>query len=184
MIAGRSAPTAQMCEGLCQHDNYSVQGTTHLNLNSGFFYLKANQRTISLMERIAARLAKEKAWDQVGQFTFTVILWCTLLTLAGTWTLASMLLDLISGVRPAQQLQSPSLLPTAHWARTAQFRSRPEGFFSLSELLCVLTSPCNGRSTHELLDCSLCTTRRCSSFRMGATAAPKSLSGPWTSWSS
>ncbi|CAL5229301.1 g12600 [Coccomyxa viridis] len=41
-----------------------AQGTTHLNLNSGFFYLQANERTISLMERIAARLAKEKAWDQ------------------------------------------------------------------------------------------------------------------------
>jgi len=41
------------------------QGTTHLNLNSGFFYLQANERTISLMKRIAARLAKEKAWDQV-----------------------------------------------------------------------------------------------------------------------
>lgn len=46
-----------------------MQGTTHLNLNSGFFYLQANERTISLMERIAARLAKEKAWDQVGQIT-------------------------------------------------------------------------------------------------------------------
>ena len=43
----------------------SVQGTTHLNLNSGFFYLQANERTVALMERIAARLAKEKAWDQV-----------------------------------------------------------------------------------------------------------------------
>ena len=42
-----------------------MQGTTHLNLNSGFFYIQANERTISLMERIAARLAKEKAWDQV-----------------------------------------------------------------------------------------------------------------------
>ncbi|CAK0787073.1 hypothetical protein CVIRNUC_010289 [Coccomyxa viridis] len=41
-----------------------AQGTTHLNLNSGFFYIQANERTISLMERIAARLAKEKAWDQ------------------------------------------------------------------------------------------------------------------------
>ena len=47
-----------------------MQGTTHLNLNSGFFYLKANERTISLMERIAARLAKEKAWDQVGRVIF------------------------------------------------------------------------------------------------------------------
>ena len=46
-------------------DGAHVQGTTHLNLNSGFFYIQANARTISLMERIAARLAKEKAWDQV-----------------------------------------------------------------------------------------------------------------------
>ena len=46
-------------------DGAHVQGTTHLNLNSGFFYIQANERTISLMERIAARLAKEKAWDQV-----------------------------------------------------------------------------------------------------------------------
>ena len=46
-------------------DGVHLQGTTHLNLNSGFFYIQANERTISLMERIAARLAKEKAWDQV-----------------------------------------------------------------------------------------------------------------------
>ncbi|CAL8464975.1 g4510 [Coccomyxa elongata] len=41
-----------------------AQGTTHLNLNSGLFYIQANARTIDLMKRIAARLAKEKAWDQ------------------------------------------------------------------------------------------------------------------------
>ncbi len=50
-----------------------MQGTTHLNLNSGFFYLQANERTISLMERIAARLAKEKAWDQVLHVVITMI---------------------------------------------------------------------------------------------------------------
>ena len=33
-------------------------------LNSGLFYLKASDRTISLMQRIAARLRKENAWDQ------------------------------------------------------------------------------------------------------------------------
>ena len=33
-------------------------------MNSGLFWLKANVRTIGLMERIAARLAKEEAWDQ------------------------------------------------------------------------------------------------------------------------
>lgn len=42
-----------------------MQGTTHLNLNSGFFYLQSNGRTIDLMKRIAARLAKETSWDQV-----------------------------------------------------------------------------------------------------------------------
>lgn len=42
-----------------------MQGTTHLNLNSGLFYIQANVRTIDLMKRIAARLAREKAWDQV-----------------------------------------------------------------------------------------------------------------------
>ena len=41
-----------------------VQATRHLNLNSGLFYLQANERTVSLMSRIAARLAREKAWDQ------------------------------------------------------------------------------------------------------------------------
>ena len=33
-------------------------------MNSGLFYLQANERTVGLMKRIAARLAKEKAWDQ------------------------------------------------------------------------------------------------------------------------
>lgn len=33
-------------------------------LNSGLFYASANNRTIALMDRITARLAKEKAWDQ------------------------------------------------------------------------------------------------------------------------
>ena len=37
-----------------------MQGTTHLNLNSGLFYLAANTRTKALMTRIAARLAVEK----------------------------------------------------------------------------------------------------------------------------
>ena len=43
---------------------YTTQATRHLNLNSGLFYLQANERTVSLMSRIAARLAREKAWDQ------------------------------------------------------------------------------------------------------------------------
>ena len=41
-----------------------LQATRHLNLNSGLFYIQANERTVSLMSRIAARLAREKAWDQ------------------------------------------------------------------------------------------------------------------------
>ena len=41
-----------------------MQATRHLNLNSGLFYLQSNERTIALMSRIAARLAREKAWDQ------------------------------------------------------------------------------------------------------------------------
>lgn len=42
----------------------SLQATRHMNLNSGLFYTQSNQRTIGLMDRIAARLAKEAAWDQ------------------------------------------------------------------------------------------------------------------------
>ena len=42
-----------------------AQGSTHLNFNSGLFYIQANERTIDLMTRIATRLSKEKAWDQV-----------------------------------------------------------------------------------------------------------------------
>ena len=36
-----------------------VQGTEHLNLNSGCFYLVANDHTRALMQRVAARLAVE-----------------------------------------------------------------------------------------------------------------------------
>lgn len=50
----------------CHTDALAVvlQSTEHLNLNSGLFYLKANFRTLALMQRIAARLSNEKAWDQ------------------------------------------------------------------------------------------------------------------------
>ena len=41
-----------------------MQSTEHLNMNSGLFYLRANERTLGLMQRIAARLSQEKAWDQ------------------------------------------------------------------------------------------------------------------------
>lgn len=37
----------------------------HLNMNSGLFYIQANPKTVAFMARIAARLAREKAWDQV-----------------------------------------------------------------------------------------------------------------------
>ena len=33
---------------------------------AGLFYIRPNERTISLMDRITDRLNKEKAWDQVG----------------------------------------------------------------------------------------------------------------------
>ena len=45
-----------------------AQSTTHLNLNSGLFYIQASPRTVAFMGRIAARLAREKAWDQVRNF--------------------------------------------------------------------------------------------------------------------
>lgn len=34
------------------------------SLNSGLFYLVANERTIGLMDRITDRLMREQAWDQ------------------------------------------------------------------------------------------------------------------------
>jgi len=34
------------------------------SLNSGLFYLRANERTIGLMDRITDRLMREQAWDQ------------------------------------------------------------------------------------------------------------------------
>ncbi len=65
LLKDRITCCAHIQRGSKREGGTFVQGTTHLNLNSGFFYLQANERTISLMERIAARLAKEKAWDQV-----------------------------------------------------------------------------------------------------------------------
>ena len=41
-----------------------AQGFSHMALNSGLFYIQANERTIVLMERIASILRKEAAWDQ------------------------------------------------------------------------------------------------------------------------
>lgn len=37
-----------------------MQATRHMNLNSGLFYLRANQRSIALLDRIALRLSREK----------------------------------------------------------------------------------------------------------------------------
>jgi hypothetical protein len=37
---------------------------SHFNMNSGLFYLRANPRTIELMQRLETRLAREKYWDQ------------------------------------------------------------------------------------------------------------------------
>ena len=34
------------------------------SMNSGLFYLRANERTIALMNDVAGRLEKEKIWDQ------------------------------------------------------------------------------------------------------------------------
>ncbi|GAB4823934.1 hypothetical protein N2152v2_010980 [Parachlorella kessleri] len=41
-----------------------AQGTQHMALNSGLFFLRANNRTVDLMKRIDDRLMKEKVWDQ------------------------------------------------------------------------------------------------------------------------
>lgn len=41
-----------------------AQGTRHMAFNSGLFYVRASERTIDLMKRIADKLHKEKAWDQ------------------------------------------------------------------------------------------------------------------------
>ncbi len=34
-------------------------------LNSGLFYIRPNERTLALMDRISERLMREKSWDQV-----------------------------------------------------------------------------------------------------------------------
>lgn len=41
-----------------------AQGHKHMALNSGLFWLKANARTIRLMQRIAKRVNTERQWDQ------------------------------------------------------------------------------------------------------------------------
>lgn len=42
-----------------------MQGTQHLNLNSGLFYARSNKRTVALMGRIADHLESHQGeWDQ------------------------------------------------------------------------------------------------------------------------
>ncbi|EFN57650.1 hypothetical protein CHLNCDRAFT_9428, partial [Chlorella variabilis] len=41
-----------------------AQGTRHMAFNSGLFFIRANDKTIDLLTRIADRLAKESDWDQ------------------------------------------------------------------------------------------------------------------------
>lgn len=42
-----------------------LQGMQHLNLNSGLFYIRANARTLALMNRTASILEKfPDKWDQ------------------------------------------------------------------------------------------------------------------------
>eukprot|EP01026_Neomeris_dumetosa_P070884 TRINITY_DN711_c0_g1_i6.p1 TRINITY_DN711_c0_g1~~TRINITY_DN711_c0_g1_i6.p1 ORF type:complete len:385 (-),score=39.05 TRINITY_DN711_c0_g1_i6:233-1357(-) len=43
-----------------------AQAVKHFNLNSGLFYLRANERTVELMQRLETRLSKEKYWDQTA----------------------------------------------------------------------------------------------------------------------
>lgn len=38
----------------------------HFNLNSGLFYLRANNRTVELMTRLANRLSHQQYWDQTA----------------------------------------------------------------------------------------------------------------------
>ncbi|GAX77314.1 hypothetical protein CEUSTIGMA_g4760.t1 [Chlamydomonas eustigma] len=38
----------------------------HFNLNSGLFYVKANERTLDLMHRLDTRLSQQKYWDQTA----------------------------------------------------------------------------------------------------------------------
>jgi len=43
-----------------------AQAMKHMNFNSGLFYLRSNDRTINLMQRLEERLAKQKYWDQTA----------------------------------------------------------------------------------------------------------------------
>jgi hypothetical protein len=43
-----------------------AQSTKHMNLNSGLFYVRANENTLRLMLKLADRLSKQKYWDQTA----------------------------------------------------------------------------------------------------------------------
>ena len=49
-----------------KNENSWAQYEKHFNLNSGFFYLSPNERTVGLMARLEDRLSKEKYWDQTA----------------------------------------------------------------------------------------------------------------------
>ncbi|KXZ46748.1 hypothetical protein GPECTOR_41g713 [Gonium pectorale] len=77
----RDSDVEGMTDGFDEHTAYgSIEGFDdpsmgwgryaqyykHFNLNSGLFYLKANNRTLDLMTRLARRLSQEKYWDQTA----------------------------------------------------------------------------------------------------------------------
>lgn len=43
-----------------------LQFYKHFNLNSGLFYLMANERTLDLLVRLETRLSKQSYWDQTA----------------------------------------------------------------------------------------------------------------------
>jgi hypothetical protein len=76
----RDSDVEGMTDGFDEHTAYgSIEGFDdpsmgwgryaqyykHFNLNSGLFFLMANNRTLDLLTRLATRLSKEKYWDQV-----------------------------------------------------------------------------------------------------------------------
>lgn len=62
MVTSCQKITPLACHLLCRF----AQKESHFNLNSGLFYVRANHRTVELMQRLETRLAKEKYWDQTA----------------------------------------------------------------------------------------------------------------------
>ncbi|KAG2430086.1 hypothetical protein HXX76_010185 [Chlamydomonas incerta] len=77
----RDSDVEGMTDGFDEHTAYgSIEGFDdpsmgwgryaqyykHFNMNSGLFYLKANNRTLDLLTRLAYRLSHEKYWDQTA----------------------------------------------------------------------------------------------------------------------